>query len=117
MTPRYSRRISLLLFLGLCLILIGCSGDQTSPSRPPSSPSANKNDLPDTPTATRDKTPAVLTPAAHRKDTYTCDVSTIDASNVAEGYVMVNYTGTNAKVKVHVTVPDTITYTYNLHGG
>ena len=116
MTPRYSRRISLLLFLGLCLILIGCSGDQISPSRPPSSPSANKNDSPDTSSATRDNTPEVLTPSADGKDTYTCDVSTIDASNVAEGYVMVNYTGTNPKVKLQITGPDAITYTYNLHG-
>ena len=30
---------------------------------------------------------------------------------------MVNYKGTNPKVKLQVTGPDTVTYTYNLHGG
>jgi hypothetical protein len=66
---------------------------------------------------TRDNTPHVLTPSADGVTEYSCDVATIDASNASEGYVMVNYTGENEKVKLQVTGPDGVTQTYNLHGG
>jgi transglutaminase-like putative cysteine protease len=66
---------------------------------------------------TRDNTPQVLTPSADGVTEYSCDVATIDASNASEGYVMVNYTGENEKVKLQVTGPDGVTQTYNLHGG
>ena len=66
---------------------------------------------------TRDNTPVCLTPVASGKTAYSNSLAAIDASNTAEGYVMVNYKGTNPKVKLQVTGPDTVTYTYNLHGG
>lgn len=34
-----------------------------------------------------------------------------------DGYVMVSYTGSNPKVKLQITGPDSVTYTYDLHGG
>jgi len=64
----------------------------------------------------RDNTPEVLVPEASGTVVASCDVATIDYSNAAEGYVMVTYFGSNAKVKLQITGPDGITYTYNLHG-
>lgn len=64
-----------------------------------------------------DNTACVLCPSADGTVTYTCDSATIDASYSSEGYIMVDYHGTNAKVKLQITGPDAITYTYDLHGG
>lgn len=41
------------------------------------------------------------------------DIS-IDASNTAEGYIMIRYAGGADKVKVQVTIPDLTRYTYTL---
>lgn len=40
----------------------------------------------------------------------------IDASNTAEGYVMVQYNGSVDKVKLQITIPDGTQYTYTLSG-
>lgn len=47
--------------------------------------------------------------------TYGNDVTTIDASNLAQGYIMANYTGTCPKVKLQIIGPDSHTSTYNLN--
>ena len=60
--------------------------------------------------------PEVLEATSPGTQTATCDVSTIDYSNSSEGYITVNYTGENEKVKLQITGPDDVTYTYNLHG-
>lgn len=65
----------------------------------------------------RDNTPVCYVPAATGVTVYTNALATIDASNTSEGYIMVNYTGTNAKVKLQITGSNGVTYTYNLHGG
>ena len=54
-------------------------------------------------------------PTAHKPNT--CDVATIDASNSSSGYIIVNYHGSNQKVKLQITGPDGVTYTFDLHGG
>ena len=59
----------------------------------------------------------MLVPSADGTECYSCDVAVIDASNSSEGYIMVSYEGTNEKVKLQITGPDSVTYTYNLHGG
>lgn len=43
--------------------------------------------------------------------------TTIDYSNCAEGYIMVNYGGGGNKVKLQITGPNAVTYTYNLSKG
>ena len=48
---------------------------------------------------------------------YSNALAAIDASNASEGYIMVNYKGTNPKVKLQITGANGVTYTYNLHGG
>lgn len=50
----------------------------------------------------RDATPQVLTPEAGGTDVRQCDVAEVDVSNMSEGYIMVNYTGGNAKAKLQL---------------
>ena len=45
------------------------------------------------------------------------DSAAVDYSNAAQGYIMVKYKGGNSKVKLQITGPNGLTYTYNLFGG
>lgn len=65
----------------------------------------------------RDNTPVCYVPTASGTIVYSNALAEIDASNTAEGYIMVNYKGTNQKVKFQLTGNDGVTYTYTLHGG
>lgn len=62
----------------------------------------------------RDNTPFVLVPEATGDEVYSNDVSAVDASNSAEGYIMARYFGANSKVKLLITGPDANTYRYDL---
>jgi len=97
--------------LVVCIIFSGC-GKQPTPQENSSSsePSVTQK-------GTRDNVPIVLIPEATNVTIFTCEVASIDASNVAEGYIMTNYIGSNEKVKLQITGPDSVTYTYNLHKG
>ena len=66
---------------------------------------------------TRSNTPVCLVPTASGVTVYSNALAEIDASNASEGYIMVNYKGTNPKVKLQITGANGVTYTYNLHGG
>ena len=65
----------------------------------------------------RDNTSVVLVPEAAGTAVHSCDSATVDVSNISEGYIMADYHGTSSKVKLQITGPDGVTYTYNLHGG
>ena len=65
----------------------------------------------------RDATPVCLVPQADGIAAASNDVAVIDYSHMSDGYVCANYTGTCPKVKLRITGPDTIVYTYDLHGG
>ena len=67
----------------------------------------------------RDNTPQVLTPIADGITVYhnPTETASIDASHTEDGYVMVSYSGSNPKVKLQITGPDNITYTYDLNPG
>ena len=65
----------------------------------------------------RDNTPICYAPVASGAKVYANALASVDASNVSEGYIMVNYTGSNPKVKLQITGSNGVTYTYNLHGG
>ena len=43
------------------------------------------------------------------------DLVTVDYSNTEEGYVMVDYEGLSTQVKLQITGPDYMTYTYDIH--
>ena len=55
-----------------------------------------------------------LLPTASGAVVYGNDIISIDASNVSEGYVMVQYSGGIEKVRRQITAPDGTTYTYAL---
>ena len=62
----------------------------------------------------RDNTPLCLVPTADGTTVYGNDLAYMDASNISEGYIVMRYTGTCSKVKLRITGPDDITYTYNM---
>jgi len=66
----------------------------------------------------RDNTPHFLNPEKG-SDVIDNDKGTvhIDKSNSSEGYIMIGYEGTNPKVKMQLTGPNGVTYTYTLHNG
>ncbi|MEE1037564.1 MAG: transglutaminase domain-containing protein [Eubacterium sp.] len=66
--------------------------------------------------AVRSNNPICLVPQASGKIQYANSLAVIDASNSSEGYIMVSYKGNNHKVKLQITGPDAVTYTYNLNG-
>lgn len=96
------------IVLVLCLMLNGCNNGE--------SPGTSGNNPSSTERGTRDNTSIVLVPTASGEAVHSCDSAIIDASNASEGYIMASYTGTNNKVKLRITGPDEVTYTYNLHG-
>lgn len=89
------------LLLFNCMIFYGCA--QTSPD------SATDH--------IRDNTPKILTPSADGQTTLSCNAGTIDISHTDQGYCMVNYTGDSDKAKIQLETPDSVIYTYALHGG
>ena len=66
---------------------------------------------------TRDNTPVCLKPVSSGKVVYKSDLAHVDASNTSDGYVIIRYTGESPKVKLRITGPDEIVYTYDLKTG
>lgn len=66
---------------------------------------------------TRDNTPVVLKPSADGTTTYGNDTAVIDASNLSEGYIVIDYKGNNASPKLQIIGPQGLTYNFDLHGG
>ena len=62
----------------------------------------------------RDNTPLCLVPTAPGLETYENQYALIDYSNKSEGYVFVTYNGSCPKVKLQITGPDNVTYTYDI---
>lgn len=90
------------LVLCLCIVFTGCG---------------NKHEAyVSASTTIRDSTPVCLVPAADGTTVYGNDCVLMDASHTEEGYIMASYTGQNPKVKLQITGPDYITYTYDLTG-
>lgn len=92
------------LFIGLSLcmlILCGCEKKQE--------PYVSAS------TTIRDNTPNCLVPSADGTVTYENDYVSVDASHTQEGYLMVFYKGSCEKVKLQITGPDYMTYTYDLN--
>jgi transglutaminase-like putative cysteine protease len=64
----------------------------------------------------RDNTPVCLVPEASGTSETRNDVAVIDTSHTDCGYIMADYTGSVDKVKLRITAPDEVEYTYDLHG-
>lgn len=65
----------------------------------------------------RSNSPVVMVPAADGMVSYGNGVVAIDASHTDEGYVMIRYDGAVENVKLQITDPAGIVYTYNLADG
>ena len=105
----------ILLPILLCMSLVFCSCGAENKQSGGDSATKQSESSQDT-KGSRDNTPVVLTGQADGTVTYGSEGVTIDASHMSEGYIMVSYTGTNEKVKLQITGPDEVVYTYDLHG-
>lgn len=65
----------------------------------------------------RDNTPVCLETSAPGTNVDSNDYAIVDYSNATEGYICVKYLGTCPKVKLQMTGPNGVTYTYNLYEG
>lgn len=96
-------RFLLSLMLILCLLTgAGCSSSDPGTTDTAKAPAQG----------TRDATPQVLTAEASGEVTYGSDIVFLDASHTADGYLMLRYSGSNEKVKLQITLPDSTEYTY-----
>lgn len=85
--------------------LLGCSGsDQPTKNHARGKRTEEK----------RTTSTEILSPVASGEVVYGNEIVSIDASNISEGYVMVQYTGGSDKVKLQITAPDGDIYSYNL---
>ncbi len=89
----------------LCVLISGCGKGGGGAS---ASSSEQKG--------TRGSTLSVLTCSADGTAVEQNDAAIIDYSNGQEGYLQVNYIGSNPKVKLQITTPQENTYTFTLHG-
>ncbi len=62
----------------------------------------------------RDNTPCVYTVSSPGTVCYGNELVNIDASNSSQGYITVQYLGSNSKVKFQLTGSDGVTYTYDI---
>lgn len=104
--------LSLTLFFS-APFLVGCAGKTPAESdHNASSDSADTSEVEKRTTVTD-----YLLPEASGTVVYGNDTISIDASNVSEGYVMVRHQGGVDKVKLQITTPDGIVYSYTLSIG
>lgn len=110
-----------------CMFLIGCGSENTNVndktsitgdvlSTEPSQDNTTSSTAEAISAGARDNTPICLVPEAPGAETFANELACIDYSNASEGYVMVKYTGSCSKVKLQITGPNGVTYTYNLLG-
>lgn len=102
-------------FLIICLavfFLIGCSDSSDTSSV--SASSSSKNHKKD---EKRTTIHDYLLPTASGTVVYGNEIVSIDASNITEGYFMIQYQGEADEAKLQVTVPDGTIYTYTLTTG
>ncbi|MCQ2519197.1 MAG: transglutaminase-like domain-containing protein [Lachnospiraceae bacterium] len=124
-----NNRIKYIICLIACLslLLCGCEAspvvplsdsiDSTAPASPQgNSPNSSSSDS-DDPIAYRDSTPVCLKCEAPGTSVDGNEFVAIDYSNNKDGYIMINYLGEAAKVKLQITGPNQVTYTYDLAKG
>lgn len=65
-------------------------------------------------THSRNSAPKCLVPKADKVQVFDENDVMLDYSNTKEGYVVLKYSGKSSKVKLQITGPNNVTYTYNL---
>lgn len=65
----------------------------------------------------RDNTPVVLVPDAPGSEVFGNDQVTVDYSNATEGYIIVDYRGSNDKPKLQIIGPQGVTYNFDIKPG
>lgn len=104
----------LMLVLSSCCLLNGCGsgkGEGTSSGGNQNSDTTNSPE--EKPTGPpRDNTPHVYVPEASGTVVYGNETVTYDASHIDQGYIMVNYMGTNPKVRLQMFAPSGAEYLY-----
>lgn len=90
------------IFLSACILFTGCEKAPEEYVSPV--------------TELRDSTPKCLIPEAPGTNVTGNEYVSIDESNASEGYICVTYLGDSSKVKLQITGPDYMTYTYDLYG-
>ena len=127
-TKLYKKAYCSLCFILLIFTLIGCgsnasesgnsefstlsesaSGDSQAVTNAATGDSQASNQP-----GSRDNTPHCLVPVADGNVTDGNELVSLDLSHITDGYFMAQYLGTNNKVKMQVTGPNDVTYTYNL---
>lgn len=93
--------ITPLYLLFLFLLLFSFAGCADSDAQAPTPATGN-----------RDSTPSVSVPEASGVTVYTSELVSVDASNTPNGYIMIQYMGTNEKVKLQIRMPDSTECTY-----
>lgn len=73
-----------------------------------------KESAPEEKVGSRDFTANVLVPEASGTEVYGTEEISLDVSNASEGYIMLNYNGSNEKVKLQIQTPEGATYTYSI---
>lgn len=104
---RYGKKCHFLRYIFVCCLLFLCIMGSGCSKSAASGSNARDKDAP-----LRDPTPVVMIPEASGAVVYNEDNIIIDASNTANGYVMMNYSGENEKVKFQIKAPDGTEYTY-----
>jgi len=108
------------LLAGLLMIgaMTACGNSQTLAQEDESQPVIVLGDIPENEMVPLADTPAIstmLVPVASGTDVKKNEKAAVDASNTKDGYIMIKYTGGgSANIKVLVTGPSKVAYTYNL---
>lgn len=123
------KKKSILLFCGILLTMTGCGKASSSAATETMNTSTTESVYADEVTfidptsdpnvqkGSRDNSAVCLIPVAPGTEVYSSDNSYIDVSNASSGYICASYHGDCQKVKLQITGPDRVTYTYNLSGG
>ncbi len=104
----------LIFVLLAAFFLTGCGGSDSDKDAFGSEAAAQEDTAKKDSGKKRKSVQQFLLPQASGAVVYGNDIASIDASNTAEGYVMVRYAGGAAKAKMQITLPDQTQYTYNL---
>lgn len=84
---------------------------------PASAEPATVEDSEDSDCGARDNTPIVLEPVADGISTFGNSTVTVDYSNASQGYIIVDYKGSNDKPKMQITGPQGVTYNFDIKPG